>query len=85
MTLPVVYFLRDAPDAADWAKRLANPDQQLTEDLAEAVRASQALDQCRQRASHHVANAEAALAALPEGSGRTTLAGLGAFIVARDH
>ena len=85
MTLPVVYFLRDAPDAANWAQRLATPDETLADDLATAVRASSALDQCRQRASFHVAAAEAALAALPEGDGRTALAGLGAFIIARDH
>jgi octaprenyl-diphosphate synthase len=89
MTLPVIYLLEDEQQRLRWAERLHAadaPDQREHEQaLAEAVRASDALERCRARAATHVAAAQAALEHLPAGSGRDQLAALGAFIVARDR
>ena len=87
MTLPVIYFLAESPDRDLWAQRLSSADEDASyvDELSAAIRASTALDRCRERAAHHVAEAQAAVAKLPAGPGRDQLTLLSTFVLARDR
>ncbi|NPV53267.1 MAG: polyprenyl synthetase family protein [Firmicutes bacterium] len=87
LTLPVLYMLRDVRFSPEVKRILAGrqPSRDDIKTVCEWARASGALDYAYQRAGHHVEEAKACLAEMPDGFSKTYLEAVADQVLIRDR
>ena len=84
-TLPALYYLESKPDDRDMAALLkGSHNDWLVGRVAQAIRASGAIEAARCEAETYVARAQAALMRLPDNDYRRALAAMADYVIRRD-
>ena len=85
LTLPLIHFLRSAPDGAQTRLRalLQRETPQCCREVASLLRSSDSIAYARTVAQEHIESARRALAELPASAARDSLEAMADFVVAR--